>query len=129
MTGRLAGKVCIITGSGGSMGRQAALTFAQEGALVVGCDVDIVSGEETLRLVRAADGTMESMQPCDLSRPDVAAELIKFAVYRFGRVDVLYNNGGGVEMAWLADMTPDQWSFTLRNELDLIFMPRRRSGR
>ena len=41
MAGRLAGKVCIITGTGGSMGRAAALTFAREGAWVVGCDVTV----------------------------------------------------------------------------------------
>jgi NAD(P)-dependent dehydrogenase (short-subunit alcohol dehydrogenase family) len=39
MAGRLAGNVCIITGTGGSIGRAAALTFAREGASVVGCDV------------------------------------------------------------------------------------------
>ena len=39
MTGRLAGKVCVITGTGGSMGRATALLFAREGASVVGCDV------------------------------------------------------------------------------------------
>jgi NAD(P)-dependent dehydrogenase (short-subunit alcohol dehydrogenase family) len=39
MAGRLAGKVCVITGTGGSMGRATALTFAREGASVVGCDV------------------------------------------------------------------------------------------
>jgi NAD(P)-dependent dehydrogenase (short-subunit alcohol dehydrogenase family) len=37
--GRLAGKVCVITGTGGSMGRATALTFAREGASIVGCDV------------------------------------------------------------------------------------------
>ena len=43
---RLEGKVCIITGTGGSMGRAAALTFAREGALVVGCDVAVEPAEE-----------------------------------------------------------------------------------
>jgi len=41
MPGRLSGKVCIVTGTGGSMGRATALTFAREGALVVGCDVAV----------------------------------------------------------------------------------------
>jgi NAD(P)-dependent dehydrogenase (short-subunit alcohol dehydrogenase family) len=41
MAGRLAGKVCVITGTGGSMGRATALTFAREGASVVGCDVAV----------------------------------------------------------------------------------------
>ena len=41
MAGRLAGKVCVITGTGGSMGRATALTFAREGASVAGCDVTV----------------------------------------------------------------------------------------
>jgi NAD(P)-dependent dehydrogenase (short-subunit alcohol dehydrogenase family) len=47
MSGRLSDKVCIVTGSGGSMGRATALTFAREGGLVVGCDVATESAEET----------------------------------------------------------------------------------
>jgi len=43
MAGRLSGKVCIITGSGGSMGRAAAILFASEGARVIGCDVNVES--------------------------------------------------------------------------------------
>jgi NAD(P)-dependent dehydrogenase (short-subunit alcohol dehydrogenase family) len=41
MSGRLAGKVCVITGTGGSMGRATSLLFAREGASVVGCDVTV----------------------------------------------------------------------------------------
>jgi NAD(P)-dependent dehydrogenase (short-subunit alcohol dehydrogenase family) len=47
MSDRLAGKVCIITGTGGSVGRASALRFAGESALVVGCDVNVAAGEET----------------------------------------------------------------------------------
>jgi len=41
MAGRLEGKVCIVTGTGGSMGRATAMTFAREGGTVVGCDVTV----------------------------------------------------------------------------------------
>jgi len=54
MAGRLAGKACVITGTGGSMGRAAVLTFAREGALVVGCDVSVEPAEETVKMVHAA---------------------------------------------------------------------------
>ena len=54
MAGRLAGKVCVITGTGGSMGRAAALTFAREGALVVGCDVTVDAAEATVKMVQEA---------------------------------------------------------------------------
>jgi NAD(P)-dependent dehydrogenase (short-subunit alcohol dehydrogenase family) len=121
MVGRLAGKTCIITGAGGAMGREAARQFAREGARVIGCDINGDAAAETLDLVRAEGGVMESLHPLDLSRVENAKALAEFAASFGGRVDVLYNNGGGVKMAWLADMSADDWSFTLRHELDLIF--------
>jgi len=54
MAGRLEGKVTVVTGTGGSMGRASALTFAREGAFVVGCDIAVEPAEETVDLVEAA---------------------------------------------------------------------------
>jgi NAD(P)-dependent dehydrogenase (short-subunit alcohol dehydrogenase family) len=48
VAGRLAGKVCVITGTGGSIGRATALTFAREGASVVGCDVTVEQAAATV---------------------------------------------------------------------------------
>jgi NAD(P)-dependent dehydrogenase (short-subunit alcohol dehydrogenase family) len=56
MSERLLGKVCIITGTGGSIGRETALTFAREGALVVGCDLQVEAAQSTVEAVRAAAG-------------------------------------------------------------------------
>jgi len=80
MAGRLSGKVCIITGSGGSMGRAAAILFASEGARVIGCDVNVESAIETMRLVKAARGDMVSLQPCDLTDAKQCQALVEFAV-------------------------------------------------
>ncbi len=90
MPGRLSDKVCIVTGTGGSMGRATALTFAREGALLVGCDVAVEPAEETVELVKAAGGEMVSLQPCVLSDPAECARLVELAASRFGRIDVLY---------------------------------------
>ena len=76
MPGRLSGKVCIVTGTGGSMGRATALAFAREGASVVGCDVVVEPAEETVELVRAAGGEMVSLQPCRLTDPADCAALV-----------------------------------------------------
>ena len=94
MSGRLAGKVCVVTGTGGSMGRATALTFAREGASVVGCDVAVEPAEETVELVHAAGGEMVSLQPCRLSDPADCAKLVELAVSEFGRIDVLFNLAG-----------------------------------
>jgi NAD(P)-dependent dehydrogenase (short-subunit alcohol dehydrogenase family) len=53
MSPRLSGKVCIITGTGGDMGRAAPLAFAREGALVVGCDLTVDAAEATVAAARA----------------------------------------------------------------------------
>jgi len=87
---RLAGKVCIITGSGGSMGRAAALQFAAQGALVVGCDMDDQLEAETRALVIAAGGAMASHTALDLTSADACLELAAFAADRYGRIDVLF---------------------------------------
>lgn len=94
MPGRLEGQVCVVTGTGGGLGRATALTFAREGALVVGCDVAIEPAEETVKLVHSAGGEMVSLQPCLLSDPAECERLVALAVSEFGRIDVLFNLAG-----------------------------------
>jgi NAD(P)-dependent dehydrogenase (short-subunit alcohol dehydrogenase family) len=64
---RLEGKVALITGTAGGQGRAAALLFARERATVVGTDVQADGAAETVELVRAAGGVMDSTHPLDLA--------------------------------------------------------------
>ena len=121
MSGRLSGKVCIITGTGGSVGRAAALAFASEGASVVGCDVTVAAAEETAGLVAARGGTMVSLQPCDLTESSECQALVDFAVRAYGRIDVLFNNAAMAYFNWLEDVTDEEWNRDLREEIDLVF--------
>jgi NAD(P)-dependent dehydrogenase (short-subunit alcohol dehydrogenase family) len=90
---RLDGKVCVITGAGGGMGRVASQLFAAEGARVVVAEFNEAAGEETVRLVREAGGDA-SFVKVDVSSEPSARAMIDHAVATFGRVDVLYNNAG-----------------------------------
>jgi NAD(P)-dependent dehydrogenase (short-subunit alcohol dehydrogenase family) len=121
MSGRLSGKVCVVTGTGGSMGRATALTFAREGALLVGCDVAVEPAEETLEAVRAAGGQMVSLQPCRLSDPAECAKLVERAVSEFGRIDVLYNLAARSHFHRLEDFTDEEWAAAQKEEIDLVF--------
>jgi len=121
MAGRLSGKVCVITGTGGAMGRASALTFAREGASVVGCDVAVEPAEETVGLVRAGGGEMASMQPCRLTDPADCAALVELAVAAYGRIDVLFNLAGRSHFGLIEDVTDDDWDAARREEVDLIF--------
>lgn len=67
MSLRLLDKVCVITGTGGCMGREAARTFTREGASVVGCDLNVDAAQATVDAVRAEEGKMVSLQPCRLT--------------------------------------------------------------
>jgi NAD(P)-dependent dehydrogenase (short-subunit alcohol dehydrogenase family) len=121
MSGRLAGKVCVVTGTGGSMGRSTALTFAREGALLVGCDVAVQPAEETLEAVRATGGQMVSLQPCRLSDPGECAKLVELAISEFGRVDVLFNLAARSHFSRLEDFTDGEWAAAQQDEIDLVF--------
>jgi len=113
--------VCIITGTGGSIGRAAALAFAGEGALVVGCDLNVDAAEATVAAARADGGTMVSLQPCQLSKPADCQALVDLAVRSFGRIDVLFNNAAMAHFNWLEDITDEEWDQNRRDEVDLVF--------
>jgi NAD(P)-dependent dehydrogenase (short-subunit alcohol dehydrogenase family) len=118
---RLSGMVCVITGTGGSIGRAAALAFAREGASVVGCDLNVDAAEATIELVRSQGGTMVSLQPCHLTKPADCETLVDFAVGTFGRIDVLFNNAAMAYFNWIEDITDEEWDRDRRNEVDLVF--------
>jgi NAD(P)-dependent dehydrogenase (short-subunit alcohol dehydrogenase family) len=121
MSDRLAGKVCVVTGTGGSMGRATALAFAREGASVVGCDVAVEPAEETVEMVHAAGGEMVSLQPCRLSDPAACERLVDLAVSEYGGIDVLFNLAAKTHFNWL-EKTPDEdWEAARRDEVDLVF--------
>lgn len=100
--GILEGKVAIITGAGGGIGRAHAHLFAREGAKVVVNDAGVArdgsGGGETpaaavVAEIRAAGGTAAANHG-DVASPEGAAALVQTAVDAFGRADVLVNNAG-----------------------------------
>jgi NAD(P)-dependent dehydrogenase (short-subunit alcohol dehydrogenase family) len=121
VSGRLAGKVCVVTGTGGSMGRATALTFAREGASVVGCDVAVEPAEETVELVHSAGGEMVSKQPCLLGDPADCVALVDLAVSTYRRIDVLFNLAGRSHFGRVEAVTDEEWDAARRDEVDLIF--------
>ena len=121
MPGRLEGKVCVITGTGGSMGRATAVAFAREGASVVGCDLTVEAAQATVETVRSEGGKMVSMQPCRLSEPGDGQALIELALSTYGQVDVLFNLAAMSYFNWLEDITDEEWDRARRDEIDLVF--------
>src|SRR3954452_22324684 len=76
----LAGKVALISGTGGGMGRAAALEFAAQGARVVGCDLNSDAAEETVAMVCEAGGEVGSAAPLDFTSEEDAAAWVDGAL-------------------------------------------------
>lgn len=121
MSGRLEGKVALITGIAGGQGRAAALLFAAEGARVCGCDLREEDTAATVAAVREAGGEIDATAPVDLGDAAAARAWVREAVAVHGGLDVLYNNASAPRFAGVAEMTDEEWRATLRNELDLVF--------
>lgn len=120
-SGRLEGKIVLLTGIGGGMGRVTARLFAREGATVVGCDLDAEGAAETVRLVEHEGGILESSAPVDLGNREDIDRWIRDAIERHGRIDVLYNNASKPRFAPFPQMSGEDYRFTLQNELDLVW--------
>jgi NAD(P)-dependent dehydrogenase (short-subunit alcohol dehydrogenase family) len=91
LAGRLEGKVCVITGAGGGMGREAAVVFTGEGAKVCVADVAAGAAEETVGL--CPEGTAFAFT-LDVADEDAVRALMAETAERYGGIDVLYNNAG-----------------------------------
>ena len=121
MAGRLAGKVVIITGAANGQGRAAAELFAREGARLVLSDLDRPRLEEAAERARAA-GAEAALYLGDLTREEANRELIGFAMERYGKLDVMYNNAGRGRFAPIHEAALEDWHFTLENELTIVFL-------
>lgn len=121
MTGRLAGKVALITGTAGGQGAAAARLFCAEGATVIGCDLDAQRAEAVADEIRDAGGEMGCTAPVDLADPDQARGWVDSAAVACGGIDIVYNNASAPRVGPFDEVTWDDWRFTLHNELDLIF--------
>jgi NAD(P)-dependent dehydrogenase (short-subunit alcohol dehydrogenase family) len=87
--GRLDGKVVVITGAAGGIGREAAMLFSAEGARVCVADVAAEAGEQT-----AAECREAFFQEVDVTDPESVAAMYAATAERYGGTDVLYNNAG-----------------------------------
>ena len=120
--GRLDGKRALISGTGGGIGRATALLCAREGAHVVGCDLHPQPSEETVALVRAGGGRMDAIAPVDLASEEGARRWVEAAVDLAGGIDILVNNASAIRFGPIGELSFADWSFTIRNELDIVFL-------
>ncbi len=120
---RLEGKVTIITGAGGGMGRVAAQLFAAEGARVVVAEYGEEAGQETVGRVREAGGEASYVR-VDVSDEADARRMVDHAVSTYGRLDCLYNNAGIMPEAdhSVTDTDVDTWDKVMAVNVRGVFL-------
>lgn len=102
----LTGKTAIVTGASRGIGRAIALRLAGEGASVV------LSARDAAALKAAADviGDGAAVAPLDLRLLSSPGELVRLAIERFGRVDVVVNNAGATKRGNFLELTDEDWA-------------------
>ena len=89
----LDGKVALVTGGGGGIGRATALVFARSGAAVMVSDVNATGGAETVALIEAAGGRA-AFVACDVADAEQVRAMVAATVETFGGLDCAFNNAG-----------------------------------
>ncbi|MGO8858241.1 MAG: SDR family NAD(P)-dependent oxidoreductase [Steroidobacteraceae bacterium] len=120
------GKVVIVTGSGGGIGRDIARIMAEHGAQVVVNDLGKVqetgesAAERVAQEIRGAGG--EAVANTDsVAAPASAAHIVQAALDKFGRIDAVVNNAGIVRDRMFFNMSPEEWTAVMDVHLNGSF--------
>ncbi len=103
MSGRLAGKIALVTGTANGIGKGCAEEFARQGATVIGVDLD----------------------RCDLTNENAVTALMTDVAAQHGRIDILVNAAASAVFKWIEEISYADWQNTLTAELDIVFLPTR----
>lgn len=118
----LEGKVALVTGGGSGIGRAAAIVFAREGAKVVIGDVGEEGGDETVTMIKEADGEAMFVKT-DVSKADQVKALIDETIKTHGRLDIAFNNAGVEQVvSTLPDCTEEEWDRVININLKGVWL-------
>jgi 3-oxoacyl-[acyl-carrier protein] reductase len=118
MTGRLAGKVALVTGAGKGIGRASALALAQEGTHVIitsrtQSDLESLSQE----ILALNTGAQALVVPADVSKEADVNNLAREAFAEFGQVDILVNNAGVGKNGTVATLTTEDYDWIMNTNM------------
>lgn len=126
-TGRVEGKVAIVTGAGSTpgegigTGKASAVVLAREGASVLLVDLYPERAEETKAMIEA-DGGKAEVFAADVTKADQCEAMVQAAVSAFGTVDILVNNVGRASLGTVVDLSEEAWDSALDINLRTAFL-------
>jgi NAD(P)-dependent dehydrogenase (short-subunit alcohol dehydrogenase family) len=117
MSGRLNGKIAVITGAGRGIGEAIARAFVREGARVVIAERDATTGQAVAASL-AGEDARAIFAPCDVADPASASAAVADALTQFGRIDILVNNAAMNVFHAPLETNADEWRRCLAVNLD-----------
>jgi NAD(P)-dependent dehydrogenase (short-subunit alcohol dehydrogenase family) len=119
-SGRLQGKVAVITGASSGLGRAGAIRFAAEGARVVASSNQQDEGKKVVRQIEDQGGAAIFVH-CDVTSPDDVQALIAAAEQTYGAVHVLYASAGVMPTGTAPETSEDDWRLAIEVNLGGAF--------
>jgi NAD(P)-dependent dehydrogenase (short-subunit alcohol dehydrogenase family) len=125
----LAGKVALVTGAGGGIGREIAIAMARAGAAVLINDIGVsltgeggsgTPAEETMHLIKQ-DGGRAAISTESVSEWEAAKRSVRAAIDAFGRIDIVVNNAGILRDVIFHKMSPEDWLAVINVHLNGTF--------
>lgn len=134
----LTGKIAVVTGAGRGIGKEIALTFAREGAIViVNYNGSEQAAKEVVDAIKAQNGEAEAYQ-CNIADFQKTDEMMNYIIKKYGRIDILVNNAGITKDNLLLKMSEEEFDMVIDTNLKGAFqcikhvtkqMIKQRSGR
>lgn len=122
MTGKLSGKVALITGAGSGIGKGAAIELAKQGAKIGALGNGLKDVQGVVETIRKAGGEGIELV-ADVSDPSAMQDAVRKLTDTYGRLDIVFANAG-INGVWapLEDLTPEDWDKTLSVNLKGTFL-------
>jgi len=126
MGDRLKDKVAIVTGAGSvgpgwGNGKAAAVLFAREGASVFAADINLVAAQETAAIVEGEGGSCKPHKS-DVSKSAEVEALVERCLEVYGRVDILHNNVGIVDVGGCVEASEESWDRVMNVNVKSMFL-------
>src|SRR3981081_1725415 len=121
LSGKVSGKVALITGAASGIGRATSLLFAREGAAIALADVNAAAGQRVADEIAQAGGRA-FFELVDVTRVADCQRLVERAIREFGRIDILCTSAGIIRRATVLDLSEDEWDRVMAVNVKSIYL-------